>query len=202
MKEQYNILRLKTAALQAQVGHQLTVQWTNDDNHLSMTTWAGDLRICEVTRYLAAQKKYVLRFKCGYEKIVDALPLIQMVESSAEFMASKKVKTKKGVVEATQEWEDELSTKCTIPNADAQCATLSTVVVGIDAAKFAETEARLLREQKELHQRASVLRMQQEEATAAALALQAKAAAETLPKKKEGRRRLSFCRARTIAQGK
>ena len=96
MKEQYNILRLKTVALQTQVGRQLTVQWTDEDSDLSMTTWAGDVRICEVTRYLAAQKKYVLRFKCGYEKIVDALPLIQMVESSAEVMASKKVKTKKG----------------------------------------------------------------------------------------------------------
>jgi hypothetical protein len=59
------------------------------------------------------------------------------------------------------------------------------LVVGIDAANFSETEARLLREQKELQQRASVLRMQQEEATATALALQAKAAAEKSQKKKE-----------------
>ena len=185
MKEQYNILRLKTVALQTQVGRQLTVQWTDEDSDLSMTTWAGDVRICEVTRYLAAQKKYVLRFKCGYEKIVDALPLIQMVESSADVMASKKVKTKKGVVQATQEWEQDISTKCTIPNADERCATVPALVVDIDAANFAETEARLLREQKELQQRASVLRMQQEEATATALALQAKAAAEKSQKKKE-----------------
>jgi hypothetical protein len=204
MKEQYNILRLKISALQQQVGCQIVVQWTDGDRDISLSDWAGDFRICEVPRYLAAQNSYVLRFKCGYEKIVDAVLLIELVESSGELMASKKMKTKKCVAEAKQEWEQNLATMSTVLKVAEQSETVASVEVSTPAAKFAETEARLLREQQELQQRANVLRQQQKEAIAAAeqekLRKEEEAATAAQEKIAQGRRR-SHSREGKIAEG-
>ena len=105
MKEHYNELRQKIAALQHHIGRTLTVLWTSEDKNLSRSDWEGEIRICEVTTYRASQEVFVLRFSCGYEKIVGGIELIQVVEDSEALTTSKKVTTKKSVFLANTEWK-------------------------------------------------------------------------------------------------
>ena len=105
MKQHYNELRQKIASLQEQIGRTLTVLWTSEDRDLSMSDWEGEIRICEVTKYLTSEEAFVLRFRCGYEKIVGGIALLQVVEDSEALTTSKKVTTKNSVFLAHAEWK-------------------------------------------------------------------------------------------------
>ena len=96
--------RLKRHALEKQLGKQLVVTWSEEDSYLSMTKWDNDLRTCVVHKYVASTQEFVLRFKCGYETIVDGNAVVQLVDQSESFHASTKAKTKRSVVKANLEW--------------------------------------------------------------------------------------------------
>ena len=96
--------RLKRHALEKQLGKRLVVTWSEEDSDLSMTNWDNDLRTCVVHKYVASTQEFVLRFKCGYDKIVDGNAVVQLVDQSESFHASTKAKTKRSVAKANLEW--------------------------------------------------------------------------------------------------
>jgi hypothetical protein len=96
--------RLKRHALEKQLGKRLVVTWSEEDSDLSMTHWDNDLRICVVQKYVSSTQEFVLRFKCGYDKIVDGNAVVQLVDQSESLYASTKAKTKRSVVKANLEW--------------------------------------------------------------------------------------------------
>ncbi len=62
------------------------------------------MRVCVLQKYIASTQQFVLRFKCGYDKIVDGNAVVQLVDESEAFYASTKAKTKRCVAKANLEW--------------------------------------------------------------------------------------------------
>jgi len=187
MRQQWEVLRVKKATLQEQVGQELRVEWTDEDRDLSFSDWDGDLRVCVITKYLAAQEQFVLRFMCGYERVVEANTLVQLVADSDGYMASKKHKTKKSLAAANKEWAEYLACLGIKTAKDTRVAVaapepceddvLSELSAQVAAAKkireekqLAEDEARARLANRSTQQRADVARMQHEEAQAAVMA--------------------------------
>jgi hypothetical protein len=187
MRQQWEALRVKKATLQEQVGQQLTVEWTDEDSDLSLSDWDGHLRVCVITKYLAGQEQFVLRFKCGYQKVVEAKTLVQLVADSDGYIASKKHKIKKSLAAANKEWAEYLArlriktakdTRVEVAppehSEDDALSSLSAQVVAaktiVDEKQLAEDEARARLANRSTQHRADVSRMQHEEAQAAVLA--------------------------------
>jgi hypothetical protein len=68
MRQQWEALRVKKATLQEHVGQELRVEWTDEDSDPSFSDWDGDLRVCVITKYLAAQEQFVLRLSVAMRK--------------------------------------------------------------------------------------------------------------------------------------
>jgi hypothetical protein len=97
--------RLKIHTLEKNVGNNMLVMWTEEDSDLSLTEWGNDLRMCMLFKYITSTKQFVLRFKCGFDKIVDANTAVQLFQDSDALYASNKVKTKRSVAIAKKEWD-------------------------------------------------------------------------------------------------
>ena len=165
MKEKHFTTRQQMLPLREKVGSQLTVLWYDEDKDLSLSDWEGDIRICEITKHLAAQDQFVLRFKCGYEKIVSALALLQLVADSEAMISSKKFKTKKSVLDANNEWKEYLAAM-TIP------VSKSKPLPSAPTGDIRETTVLSLQVQQLEIQRANVLLLERSESLATAYAIQ------------------------------
>jgi hypothetical protein len=106
MKADAENLRLKRLSMEEQLGKQLVLSWTEEDQALSLSDWDNDLRIGVVRTYIVPTEEFMIRFKCGYEKHVSADALIGLVEENNTFLAAKRVKTKRSVAVANKEWDD------------------------------------------------------------------------------------------------
>jgi hypothetical protein len=163
--------RNKKTALLDHVGKQLVVQWTEEDSDLSFKEWSSDLRIGVVTKFVAHTHEFMLRFKCGYEKLIPDHELVLLYDASESFRQNKKVKVKKQVRKAEEEWAD----KGTAPAERDLAAQLLLVEEQLaNAQKVKETlaqnlVAKLAKEKEAIlaYQRKCVLQMQQFEAAAA-----------------------------------
>jgi hypothetical protein len=98
--------RNKNTALLDHVGKQLVVQWTEEDSDLSFNEWSSDLRIGVVTQFVAHTHEFMLRFKCGYEKLIPDDELVLLYDASESLKQNKKVKVQKQVRKAEEEWAD------------------------------------------------------------------------------------------------
>ena len=163
--------RNKKTALLDHVGKQLVVQWTEEDSDLSFNEWSSDLRIGVVTKFVAHTHEFMLRFKCGYEKLIPDHELVLLYDASESFTQNKKVKVKKQVRKAEEEWAD----KGTPPaERDLAAQLLLVEEQHANAQKVKETlaqnlAAKLAKEKEAIlaYQRKCVLQMQQFEAAAA-----------------------------------
>ena len=98
------VFRCKRHGLEKQLGKQLVVAWSTEDSDLSLTDWDEDVRVCVLQKYIASTQQFVLRYKCGYTKILDGDLVVQLVYASEAFYASSKAKTKRSVAKANLEW--------------------------------------------------------------------------------------------------
>ena len=183
--------RLKRHMLEVQLGKRLVLPWSTEDSDLSITDWDNDLRECLLEKYIASTQQFVLRFKCGYTKIVDGNEVVQLADASEAFYASTKAKTKRSIAKANKEWEN------TEENKGA-----TRLVVAVDSSrkeeevedairsalaqrlvqKKAQEEALELKTQK---QRDNVLRLEGQHAAASQLQAQELAAAALLQQQKD-----------------
>ena len=172
--------RLKRYALEQNMGKHMLVLWREEDSDLSLTEWGNEFRVCKLAKYLSRTQQFVLSFKCGYTKIVDANAVVQLFDESESLYASTKIKTKRSVALATQEWDSRGEKNLDDTRVLMDVASESKVQKVNEAVRKAlaqrledtrenETNAkRVLAEQYE-KQRVNVLQMQKDEAVAAQL---------------------------------
>jgi chemotaxis protein histidine kinase CheA len=201
--------RLKRHALEKQLGKHLVVTWSAEDSALSITDWENDLRICVLQKYIPRTQQFVLQFKCGYVKIVDGNVVVQLVDDSEAFYAATKAKTKRSVDKATREWkitEDEPGPTHVVFDAQsssnvqgvedsirlALAKRLEQRKAQEEANNKAQEEAKNLKIQQERDsllaayaetlqkQRANILRLENENATAAQLQAKEQAVAKAI----------------------
>ena len=183
--------RIQIRTLERNVGQHMVVQWTEEDGDLSLTEWGSDLRICMLFKYITSSQQFVLRFKCGYDKLVDANTAVQIFEASDAMYSSAKVKTKRSIALAKNEWnskgDDEGDTRIVkdVPSSgeveNIQEAIRKALAQNLEDKKAQEVEAKRLLAAVELKQAATiqkqrdnVLRMQQDAAAATVAALKKK----------------------------
>ncbi len=106
-----NYRHRKTALLQ-HVGKEIVLRWSEEDNDLAFGEWTSDLRIAVIAKFIDRTQEFMLRFKCGYDKIVSCDALVELLEESAALLRAKKVKIVKSLREAKSEW-----TEGSMPNA-------------------------------------------------------------------------------------
>ena len=175
--------RIQIHTLERNVGQHMVVEWTEEDSDLSLTEWGSDLRICMLFKYITSSQQFVLRFKCGYDKLVDANTAVQIFEASDAMYSSAKVKTKRSIALAKNEWnskgDDEGDTRIVkdVPSSgeveNIQEAIRKALAQNLEDKKAQEVEAKRLLAAVELKQAATiqkqrdnVLRMQQDAAAA------------------------------------
>jgi hypothetical protein len=100
-----NYRHKKTALLQ-HVGKEVAVRWSQEeDQDLSFGDWASELRIAVVSKFIVQTQQFMLRFKCGYEKIVGAEELVTLLEDGESFVNATKVKIVNSLRLAKNEWK-------------------------------------------------------------------------------------------------
>jgi hypothetical protein len=178
--------RLKRHALEQQLGKQLVLLWSTEDSDLSLTDWDNEYRVCLLQKYIASTQEFVLRFKCGYNKIVNGNDVVQLADASDALYASTRTKTQRSIATANLEWgntEENGGPTRFVVDVDSS-SKVQGVEYDIRAAlakrleqKKAQEEALKLKTQK---QRDNVLRLEGEHAAAAQLQGQALAAASAI----------------------
>ncbi len=74
--------RDKYSRLRMEIGKELTVQWTAMDETTCLQGSKMTLRNCTILMFLPAVNKYVLRYRCGHEKMVSEEELVHLVGES------------------------------------------------------------------------------------------------------------------------
>jgi hypothetical protein len=74
--------RNKKTSMLGHVGKQLVVPWTEEDSDLSFIELSSELRIATVTKFVAHTQEFMLRYKCGYEKLVPVDELLLLYDAS------------------------------------------------------------------------------------------------------------------------
>ena len=82
--------RDKYEGLTKQIGNEFTVEWTDMDQASTLNGSQMTLRNCILMQFLASSQRYLLRFRCGYEKLVTDNDLVCLLEESAIHRASRK----------------------------------------------------------------------------------------------------------------
>ncbi len=72
---------------------------------LSMSDFKNPYRMCVVAKFLVPTLQFVIRFKCGYEKHVEADELIEMADQSKALKYHPRKKVHEQVLEAAEEWQ-------------------------------------------------------------------------------------------------
>ncbi len=73
-----------------------------------------------IAKFVVRTQEFILRFKCGYEKMVSCDALMELLEESEAFICAKKVKVVKSFGVAKREWTEVGSPKGKLPTAEAQ----------------------------------------------------------------------------------
>ena len=89
MKICFHEHRDKWAALDKDIGKELTVGWTEEDQATSMNGSQMTLRNCILMQYLTSSQRYLLRYRCGYEKTVQREDLVLLWGESGLHRASR-----------------------------------------------------------------------------------------------------------------
>jgi hypothetical protein len=157
-----NYRHKKTALLQ-HVGKDVAVCWSQEDQDLSFGDWASELRIAVVSKFIVQTQQFMLRFKCGYEKIVGADELMTLFEDSESFVNATKVKIVNSLRLAKNEWKTNGTEK------EQSMLAASLAVPLLQAGTSDQLRETVVKDNqlKLAKQRQSVLDMQQLEASAA-----------------------------------
>jgi hypothetical protein len=90
-----NLQRLNRYVLVAsrlQVGKELTVEWTSKDERACANGSNLKLRNFYLMKFIPKSHMFMLRYRCGFEKIVDATSLVLLIEESIVHVGSNKKK--------------------------------------------------------------------------------------------------------------
>jgi hypothetical protein len=88
------IYRDKFAGLEQQLGKELTVEWTQKDERICVHCSKLKLRNCYLVEFIPASQSFLLRYGCGFEKIVDETQLVLLLEENIIHKGSNKKKTR------------------------------------------------------------------------------------------------------------
>ncbi len=96
------VYREKLSGLQLQVGKELTVEWTSKDERACANGSNLKLRNCYLMKCIPESHMFMLRYRCGFEKIVDATSLVLLLEESIVHVGSntKKIRNLVSLAEA------------------------------------------------------------------------------------------------------
>ena len=171
MKICFHEHRDKWAALDKDIGKELTVGWTEEDQATSMNGSQMTLRNCILMQYLTSSQRYLLRNRCGYEKTIQREDLVLLWGESGLHRASR-TKRKRDQVALADDEEFTLANVLPSCNTEVQLISEPEGNVTPQLAEVGGTRTdELLQKNKSvadkaLQHRESVLQMQLEESRA------------------------------------